>query len=495
MNLGRNGTSRTFVPWLALLLAALLTQGCIYMKMDPPPDLDKGPPPPPSPAVDNTCWMATAANMLAGAGYGNGATVQVRSEDVYGDMVANYGKANGGWTDTALNWWLSSANNTWPANPYTVVTVYGNKFPNPWANATGARFIGNELRRCQFVGCSISWPTGNGGSGGHAITCWGDHSGKSQLTTNPTRLRVTDSDADTGGDVQSYRYDTYTNPNPAGSNEGNGWYFDYSNNHPFIKHIVTLCSTDNPGDQQLTQKVVGSYRIHQDSRTDATDLHYRVGTDVDILSYRTTVSWKADGPPAITESQPQRRELTVDWNFTEKPVPYCNWVTITTEFILPSWNAIKYHDVHFTYPDGVRVQLPDLAWNIETPTLEGPHTQPNISGGHVLGAFEIRRGSESVAEYRFIHEYSFEQDPETHLLTLSGTEGYTVANFRFGHSYGYVDENALWRFDDWMSEDGSEHSLGEEPAEIRIDWDDRLPYPEGEDITKAVREITDLIRD
>ena len=49
----------------------------------------------------------------------------------------------------------------------------------PWANPNGARFIGNELRRCQFVGLSISWPIAGAqiGSGGHAITGWGDHPG------------------------------------------------------------------------------------------------------------------------------------------------------------------------------------------------------------------------------------------------------------------------------------------------------------------------------
>ena len=107
-----------------------------WLKMDPPPDVDKathghvGSP---------TCWLATAANMLAGAGYGNGTTVQQRADSIYTQLVANYGTTNSGWTDTALSWWLTSANNTWPDNPYTVVTVSGNKSPKaPWANALPA---------------------------------------------------------------------------------------------------------------------------------------------------------------------------------------------------------------------------------------------------------------------------------------------------------------------------------------------------------------------
>jgi hypothetical protein len=183
-----------------------------YMKMDPPPDADKA-----FLAGNNSCWLATAANMLAGAGYGVGATVQARANNINANLTAHYGTANGGWADTALTWWLSSAHNTWPANPYDVVTVYGNKTRNPWANANGAQFIGNELRRCQMLGLSISWPrTSAGGSayGGHAIACWGDSGGNAVLAGNPAQVIVVDSDRDTGGNVQTYTYDVYTHPTP-----------------------------------------------------------------------------------------------------------------------------------------------------------------------------------------------------------------------------------------------------------------------------------------
>jgi hypothetical protein len=57
--------------------------------------------------------------------------------------------------------------------------------------------------------------------------------------------------------------------------------------------------------------VTGSYQIHQSSEELATDLHYRVGMDVDILTYRTWLDWIGAGIPTITEAQP-RHELTVD---------------------------------------------------------------------------------------------------------------------------------------------------------------------------------------
>jgi hypothetical protein len=437
--------------------------------------------------------------MLAGAGYGNGATVQARADDIYQDMIAQFGVANSGWTDTALSWWLSSANNIWPANPYTVVTVYGNKNPKyPWADANGARFIGNKLRECNFVGLSISWPTSGSsiGSGGHAITSWGDSNSGGTLTTNPSAVRLTDSDTDTGGDVQSYTYDVYTTPNPGGANEGNGWYINYDTNHPYIKHIVVLSPATTPSGGALTQKVVGSYKVHQDKKeANATDLHYDVSTDVDILSYSTKIDWGTKNTPAIKESSPQRRQISVDWNLADNPVPYCNWVTITTEFILPYWNAMQYSNVHFTYPQGVDGKVaPSVKWDMQTPVIEKATSIPNVTGGYVVGSFDIvnpnvetNRGV--VGEYRFIHEYSYNQAPEEHTLVLMGERGYYATNFRFGHSYGYLDTESLWKFEQWMTRDEKKYDFADQPIELKIDWQGQLPYPEGENIQGRIPDI------
>jgi hypothetical protein len=459
------------------------------MKMDPPPDVDKGPPPPPPPAVDNSCWEATAANMLAGAGYGSGNTVQARANDIYGDMVAQYGKANGGWTDTALTWWLDSPNNTWPNNPYTNVTVYGNKAKMPLFNPNGARDVSNKLRDCNYVGLSISWPpdmTHGSAYGGHAITAWGDHSGNTDsLNSNPARVRLVDSDRDTGGDVQSYRYDSYTNPNPGGNNSGGGWYINYSANHPFIKHIVTLSPVASPSGGKTTQRVLGSYKIHQDRRSAATDLHYTAGTDVEILSYRTWLYWTTDESPTITEADP-RRSITVDWDLSKNPVSFCEWIAITTEFILPKSNAMSYSDVRFTYPRTGAQKIPGILWSVDTPIIRNANKIVNVTGGYVVGSFAIvdpkhPEGETVIGQYRFIHQYSYDQSPESHVFTLSGNQGYHVTNLQFGHSYGYLDDKALWEFRDWMTKFPEKtYKLGDEPIKVSIDWRGRLPYPEGE---------------
>jgi hypothetical protein len=474
---------------------AILVSGCTptpiptavpvapYMKMNSPADSDK---PFPVPTCDGSCWLHTASNLLAGAGYGAGTTVQDRADDIWNDMATQYRLSNGcfdgGWIATALQWWLGSANNTWTTNPYTVVTVSGNTTRIPWANANGARDIGNELRTCNLVGLSISWPDASvaGGSGGHAITGWGDNNtGVTALTANPGVVRVTDSDNETGGNVQAYTYDAYTNPNPGGANEGNGWYFNYGSNHPFIKHIVTLSPTSGPSGPSSV-RVTGSYKIHQTKEQSASDLHYRVGTDVDILTYRTWLDWP--GVPAITEAQP-RRELTVDWNLSEKNVPQCTWVTISTEFVEPFWNAIRYNDVHFTYPDGADIKFPDLAWKIETPRIDKAEAITNVTGGYVLGSFDVYNPdtpNEPAVQYRLVHQYLYNQSPEFHTFTLTGTSGFIVTNVRFGHSYGYPTMEELWRFENWMNKGGEVHKLGGNEIKLTIDWRGRLPYPEGD---------------
>lgn len=493
-------TRKSFIRIALLLVCVVLISigaKCPYQKMNPASDVDKGPPVPPPPDIDNSCWMATAANMLAGAGYGNGNTIQLRADDIYADMVANYGKTNTGWPDATLQWWLGSANNTWTNNPYTVVTVLGTKSMNPWNDQNIPQTIGNELRRCQFAGLCFSWPVAGAtvGSGGHATTGWGDNFAKGTLSTNPTQIRMADSDRDTGGDIQVYTYDAYNNPNPGGTNEGNGCYFDFSNPHPYIRCVITLRPTDDPSDNKQTQVVIGSYKIHQSDQINATDLHYKVGTDTRILSYITDIDWARNLTPTIVESQPQRTEITVDWDLSDNTVPFCKWVTITTDFVLPAWNAIKYEDVHFTYPkQKIIVKVPNLHWALDTPMIEKAHAIQDVTGGYVLGAFEIlnpevQENKGIVAEYRFVHQYNYNQSPEQHQFFLSGQRGFYVTNLRFGHTYGIPKKEDLWKFEEWMTKIDEKIPLDEKRYEFKINWEGMLPYPKGMDIRDVIEYI------
>ncbi len=480
-------TTRT-LPLLAIIAAVLCCTSCVpYMKVNPPADANKT-----FFANNNSCYLATAANVLAGAGYGTGSTLQARADTIYGQLVNQFGTANGGWADTAVTWWLSSANNTWTTNPYTVVTVYGNKTLTPWTNTNGPRDIGTYLRSCDFVGVSISWPAAGGAYGGHAIPGWGDSgpNNNNARTSNPTTIRLTDSDdADASGATHVYTYDAYTNPNPGGANNGNGWYIDYSNPHPFIKHIVTLSPTTNAQGVAGVQRVLGSYKVYQADPEIATDLHYRVGTDVEILTYKTELDWSGSAglSPTIVESGTPRQNLTVDWNLQDAAVPQGRWVTITTEFIERNWNSIHYNDVHFTFPKkDKQLKFPAVGWKVESPRLERAEKIENVTGGYFLAAFDVvnpdlPKERQIIGEYRFSHQYSYADNPEQHKVLLRGEPGHLITNIRFGHSYGKLETAALWRFEDWMTRlPERKVELDEKGTEIVVDWKGRLPYPKGE---------------
>lgn len=485
------------------MISTLCFFNCTYLKVNPPPDVDKNPFPPA--AADNSCWIASASNMLAGAGYGNGSTMQQRADDIYADMVANYTTALRGWPDAALQWWIGSANNVWPNNPYTLVSYKGNKTMWPWSNTSVPEILGTDLRECDFVSPCFSWPTDATnfgipviGKGGHATTHWGDNFGRGDISgLNPTQIIMTDSDRDGGGNIQVYNYDNYNNPNPGGPDEGPGWYFDYGTPHPYIRGAAILSPVDIATDNIATQIVTGSFKIHQGLRVNATDLHYIVGTDVPILSYYTEIDWDDDLTPTITESQPVNDELQVDWDLTDNTVPYCNWVTITTEFILPRYNGIYYRDVRFTYPFIIgEVAFTELNWEIQTPTIANANNLQDVTGGYVVGEFDLispdyNNGQSALTTYRFVHQYLFNQDPEIHKLYLNGDENLTVTNLRIGHTYELLEGKDFWRFDNWMTKYDMDFPLSDQRTEILIDWEDELPYPKGMD----VRDVLDYIKE
>jgi hypothetical protein len=153
--------------WVVLALLALLLCGArtayagpiTYWKVENPPDVNKWDDPltPEWPeSGDNSCWLASAADLLSAAGYGDGAAI-------YGALTGHYGTANGGSAATALSWYLQ--NYPMEGNPYTLVTGY-------IAGLTPS-FIAGELRRTEMVSIGI-YPTKDLQIEGHAISVWGD---------------------------------------------------------------------------------------------------------------------------------------------------------------------------------------------------------------------------------------------------------------------------------------------------------------------------------
>ena len=216
-----------------------------FLRLNPPADADK---PFPVPAGDFSCWLATAANMLAAAGYGQGNTLQARADNIYyDDLIPHFTTKYPGWPDVAIDWWLNhSGRNVWPGNPYDKCDPCRDKNAGPWLDPDAPKKIGNWLREWNYVGLVIEVliPSGSpcdqfNGNGvipngsvvpdvnvvpdgqvvhdgqvipdgqvilngpvntlcnflmSHAVTAWGDELGESELTNNPTQVWVTDSD-------------------------------------------------------------------------------------------------------------------------------------------------------------------------------------------------------------------------------------------------------------------------------------------------------------
>jgi hypothetical protein len=508
-------TASFYLIALFSILFVLLVPGLLkadWLQTNSPPDVDKAEH---MHGAKPTCWVAAASNMLAGAGYGNGNTIQERADDVYTELCAdpNIDCNDYGWADTALKIWLNSNNNTWKqTNPFKIVTVHAydpdckiNR--DPYAKKDLPKFIGNELRKGNKVRLSILRPNK---TGGHAITAWGDDGTSADLTENPDKVKVSDSDYwITTEDIQTYTYDDFNNPNPNGSNQGNGWYFNYSygeDNHRYIDNIVTLSYTSYDMNKVVlggAKKYIASYKIHQDVNDfNALGLHYKVSSG-NILTYRTTINWdNNDISPTISENNDPPTELSVKWDLSENPVPYCNDVTITTEVILQwTWgtevfNPITYEDVNFGY-FALDAFKPGFGWRMTTPLLSSP-VEPNATGGYVIGAFDLftspNPGSTPpIAQYRFICEYGYDQDPEYHQFYLEANPQpqYYVGNFKFAHSYACLEDDMLWQYPGpWKTYAYDIYSppLPQLSGTIGpiVNWNNQLPYPKGQDYTSPV---------
>ncbi|MCX5635491.1 MAG: hypothetical protein NTW55_06625 [Planctomycetota bacterium] len=491
----------TTLSFLIVVAAVVLTAGVSlgdWLKMNPPPDLDKA-----EHAHGNkpTCWMCAAANMLAGAGYGDGNNVQERADDVYDEMIIHFGANNSGWTDTAITWWLQDANNTWKnTNPYNVQVIHGD--PNckivryPWRNTEIPKFVANRLRACNMIQLSIRKPTwdANVGCGGHSVTAWGDANDANTLTGNPDKVKITDSDYwDITQNVQTYTYDDYNNPNPGDCNEGKGFYFNYSNvPHWYIDHVLTLSPADS--NNPLTQTVVGSYKVTQDMAVNALDFHSKTSVGSKILTYRVAIDWDTNNIPTITE-EPNKKAITINYNLIDHNVPTGTAVTLTAELVTPydandpNGSNISMTNTYFTYPIS-GTPKPDFTWRFRTPLAAGGTGMniPNMCGGYAICSFSIYSdpgGTLKVGEFRSQHEYKYYQTPEYHEWFIEPNTPippYFVGYFHFGHSYALLSDKDLWQFNNWMTNDYPVRPLmpsGWTP----ILWAGRLPYPKGQDFT------------
>lgn len=176
---------------------------------------------------DQSCWLATASNMLSAAGYGDG-------NNIYQSMIDHFGWVAQGNIDTALAWYLTQV----PNNEYNVITVYNNDGFGMIGALTVQDFLSAEIRTPDFIGIAMT-PQGPGFD--HAVTVWGDDlaPGWTPGGGSSTQLYITDSDMDIAGDYPLYDdVDWYGWFNPQVLNYGAAGYR--------IQSVVTLGAVPEP---------------------------------------------------------------------------------------------------------------------------------------------------------------------------------------------------------------------------------------------------------
>lgn len=184
---------------LVLLVQVAAAQTQVYK---PVPDVDK-----PGVPNDYTCWLACAANLLGGAGWGNLGDPQANADQIYNTLVQDICNNNGvsfaGYLEHATNYWLYAYGLN-PDSPY-----YRPPVPAQQAHYTDVTVVAKaeldatdwnnmlaELARCQYVAASFVEPTP------HCMTLVGGDYYTAQNTT-PTGVWH-DSDNDLFGTDDDY---------------------------------------------------------------------------------------------------------------------------------------------------------------------------------------------------------------------------------------------------------------------------------------------------
>lgn len=156
--------------------------------------------PNPADLNDNSCWMATGANMMAADGWGD-------AQSIYNDLRNNLDWTKPSSPDVAINWY----NNKYKKDPdeYIWVCPYNNSYRgviDDWLNTkTATELPGDEFGEGPDdpVGLQILWnynPVKGWYDNAHYITAWKD---------GPGGLDVTNSDDGYNGTKTLSWYDNY----------------------------------------------------------------------------------------------------------------------------------------------------------------------------------------------------------------------------------------------------------------------------------------------
>lgn len=451
------------------------------MQVNPPPDVNVG-----EEGKDLSNWQAGAANMLAIAGYGIGTDIQTRAESIYSEINGHFGSNRTGWTDAALEWWLSSEHNIWPDNPYKVVDVIGHKGSDkPFASKTLPTDMGMMSRNGDILAVTITWPPVDpqmDPSGSNVLVFVGDDHKKNNTSGNPKHIRVTDPHRNAGGAIQTYPYDYFDNPNPDGLNSGSGWYIAYDQNHPFIKNVTVLKKVKKGSNVKLAFYNLASYKVSQPDPEAASAFKFVCEADTVFLDYELYMDRNPRRGPELMEKVSNNQMISVEWNLTGRNASEGRWLTISTAMTLPGRHHMTYRDIQFRLGKNNLVEAaPRICWKIEFEPVDNTRIT-NISGGYIIGSVEVHKpdtlanSGETLAELRFSTRHDISESLLYHSLFVCGEEGYETGRIRLGNSFGKLTPAGLWEFDNWLTEIYSPGALSD-TLQHSFHWNGDVLYP------------------
>ena len=230
----------------------------------PVPDVDKAhvvqglPPPIPK---DLGCWAAAASNVLGAAGWGTGANAQAKADNIYKDLINQFGTAALGYIDAlgdapaAAKWWVHNIGlDVADAGAgYTPGATYVNfRVKEMTLYEIDANFLLDELARCQYA--TVKWMIPD--VGGHCVTLVGGNYGPNSpnFVGSPQQSVWHDSDSEplVGNDE--------VRPNRWGPNME--WFLDMGNlNVPNDDWMADGFMTVCPGVPK-PEGAIGNFDIH-----------------------------------------------------------------------------------------------------------------------------------------------------------------------------------------------------------------------------------------
>jgi len=472
-------TNTRLLSVFLILSSILAISGCGYLQVNPPPDINQD-----ETLRININWQVAAANMLASSGYGAGKGIQEQADNIFAQINEHFGNKNTGWTDAALEWWLHSEHNVWQNNPYKLITVIGYKeSKKPWADPEGSMKLGQMAREGHFLAIGITWPSHYslaGNQGTHILNYIGDSQKKKRVREAPEHIRVTDPFRNKGGSIQTYKYDDFKSPNPEGIPSGEGWYFNYDENHPYIFMVTILSPVDDPAENSLCNFNLTSLRMKHHGSGGITNFSITTETDSNLAGFHLSIDRPIKREPKVSEEISRRRNITFEWNLSTRTKTESAWLTATAEVMTGNLHEMIIKDAVFSDKENDDIPgLPFLQWNIVTDEVRNVLI-PNISGGYIIGRLELYKPdsieNELTGELIFETRYSMFESPGHHSFTVAADSGYLITNISLGHSYEYLPMDDLWDFTNWISMEKMDGSSSDSVT-IKNSWT-HLNYPE-----------------